>query len=639
MYGGYQFFHHCIFTRRYVDKLHHISELMKPTDEYTIGVNTMKLLSKSFLVLLFAIYYSLQLKNTSLYQYCMIFSVSFLLAHQLIMNGIEKEEYKLLKQLEKYLSEVRHYFQGNGTVEEAIYESLDEAEYEISLHVNRIYQVLNEGDDNEITNYREIAPNKYLVTFMALCQTTIVYGDTIKEGKSLFLSNLNHLKNEINTELLKRDKAKHIFSGLLFITVLPIFFLKSIEHWGISNLPRLSQYYNGAYGIIISLLIFISTILSYRIIFYLKTNIQLRKREHPCLEKVSRISSFNRYIQKWCFYHPLKAIRLNDLVKSAGDGITLRQYLTQKVLIFVSSLLIMNVFIFHLIGVSKWNSIHYVGDYNGTSFTDDKKEILQFQNMIEEHSNCFKNHESVSRKGLLPKRNLTYRYSKLKDLIKERIAAEDNRIHSYTIDILSEEIIGRIMEYQNCRYHWYYIILTISLSYFTALLPYFLLNCKKIFQKMSMEDEVIGFHSMIIMLMYIPGMSVERILDWLENFSENFRSSIMECVDNFSYDEEGALTKLRTKESFLPFTRIVQNLEACDKVGVEKAFDELVGQRNYYIEKRKQENEIIVTNKGVIGKVIAYIPLFLTISLYLIIPFVLESIEMFMSYVTQINSI
>src|SRR5699024_6003348 len=115
-------------------------------------------------------------------------------------------------------------------------------------------------------------------------------------GQSLFLGNLNHLKNEINTELLKREKTKHIFSGLIFISIFPLFFLKSIEKWGITNLPRLEEYYNGTYGIVVSLFIFISAILSYRIIFYLKTNIELRQKDYIILEKLSRTNIMNRYI-------------------------------------------------------------------------------------------------------------------------------------------------------------------------------------------------------------------------------------------------------------------------------------------------------------------------------------------------------
>jgi hypothetical protein len=154
-----------------------------------------------------------------------------------------------------------------------------------------------------------------------------------------------------------------------------------------------------------------------------------------------------------------------------------------------------------------------------------------------------------------------------------------------------------------------------------------------------MEDEVIQFHSIIIMLMHIKRMNVETILEWMENFSEIFRPSIMECVDLYAYDDEAALEKLKMQEPFLPFVRIVENLEACDRVGIEKAFDEIASQRSYFAEKRKQDNEINISNKGAVGKVVAYIPMILTLSLYLIIPFVLESISQLMGYINQLQGI
>lgn len=638
MYLGYLVFHNCFFTRRYVEKLRHLYELVKPTDEYNIGIYTMKLLLKSIVICLLLIWYTLNLKNSTIYNYGMILTLAYLFGNQIIINGIEKEEYKLLKQLEKYLGEVRHYFHGNGTVEEAIYDSLEEAEYEISLHIGRIYEILMEGDELEISNYREIAPNKFLVTFVALCQSTIVYGDTIKSGKSIFLANLNHLKNEINTEILKREKMKHIFSGLIFISILPVFFLKSIENWGILNLPRLAEYYHGAYGIIVSILIFITTIISYRIIFYLKTNMELRRRDNPYLERISRLKIVNEYIVSWCNNHPIRAKKLNELVRKVGDGMTLRQYLTQKLLIAVGSMILIHIIIVNIIVVSRWNTVHMVGDYSGISFTDEKKEIQLYQAIIEDNTKEYKDYGGIKKKIIFFNHDPSEEYLKLSSLIKDSISKKNHEIHTYTIDILVDEILARIKEYQSYGYAWYYIPLSYCLSFFISYIPYLLFQCKKIFQNMDMENEVIQFQSIIIMLMYLPRMNVSIILEWLENFSEVFQGSIMECVDNYSYDEEMAFRKLKEAEPFLPFIRIIQNLEACDKVGVEKAFDELAGQREYYIEKRKQDNEIQLTNKGVIGKVLAYLPLFLTIGLYLIIPFILESIRMFLSYITQINT-
>ena len=154
-----------------------------------------------------------------------------------------------------------------------------------------------------------------------------------------------------------------------------------------------------------------------------------------------------------------------------------------------------------------------------------------------------------------------------------------------------------------------------------------------------MEDEVLSFHSIIIMLMYIKRMDVETILEWLENYSEIFKNSLSECSDNYSYDSEQALETLKEKEPYMPFVRIIENLEASDNVGIEQAFEEIHSQKQYYIDKRKQDNEINISNKGAIARFIAFIPMVATIGLYLIIPFVMESIKGLMDSVNIINGV
>ena len=137
--------------------------------------------------------------------------------------------------------------------------------------------------------------------------------------------------------------------------------------------------------------------------------------------------------------------------------------------------------------------------------------------------------------------------------------------------------------------------------------------------------------------MYIPRMNVEIILEWLESFSVIFQRSIMECVDMYSFDSERALFELKEKEDFLPFIRIAEGLQACDRVGVEAAFTEIAGQRSYFLEKRQQDNEIQISEKGALGKVIAYVPMFLVIGLYLIVPFILESLVQLNGFMNQME--
>jgi len=93
-------------------------------------------------------------------------------------------------------------------------------------------------------------------------------------------------------------------------------------------------------------------------------------------------------------------------------------------------------------------------------------------------------------------------------------------------------------------------------------------------------------------------------------------------------------------EPYPPFVRIVENLiSAADKITVEQAFDELKLEREYYQEKRKQDNEIMVNKKGAWGKFIAFIPMGATIFLYLLVPFILVSAKQLINFSEEINKI
>lgn len=599
-------------------------EIIRPTNEYDVNVATMKLVVRSNGISLTILIVSLMLKGNTIYNILMIVLLTYLINNGLVKHQLSKLELNLLRELENYIGDFRHYFYSSGMVEEAIYDSIEEASPNISLHMNRIYDILLEEDKLSIEQYKEIAPNKFLITFLALCQITIYYGDTIYQEQSLFLTNLNYLKNEINVEILKRNKINHVFSGLIFMTLMPVFFLKIIKNWSISNLPELEKYYDGGYGIMVSILIFIVTILVYHFIYWLKSNEKGKRNNHDILEKIANQRFLKIKLTQWIGRHFKKAYKIDNLLKRIGEGITLKQFLIQKMIIFILTMFLMNGVIFHIIEITKNQYLNYVKDFETSAYLTDRSELLIYQNTIRHYVNTYKKHEVNQ-----------FLSDKIQSAMEEGSQIKNN----YVIELLADEVTSRIIQYQECTYEWYYLLFSIFLSFVCCNVPYGILLCKKQLMQLSMEDEVMQFQSIIIMLMHIKRMSIENILDWMENFSEIFKNSIVECVDTFHYDGELAFTKLKEKEPFLPFVRIVENLEACDLVGIEKAFDEISTMRSFFMDKRKQDNEMIISNKGVVGKVAAYIPLFLTLFLYLIVPFVLESISRLMSYVTQMQGI
>jgi len=169
-------------------------------------------------------------------------------------------------------------------------------------------------------------------------------------------------------------------------------------------------------------------------------------------------------------------------------------------------------------------------------------------------------------------------------------------------------------------------------------MPFLLILLRRKVMQMNMEDEVKQFHTIILMLMHIERISVEDILSWMETYSIVFKVSIQKCLNNFESGDIEALEQLQIDEPFTPFVRIIENLKtASGKIPIEQAFDELKMERGYYQEKRKQDNEILINKKGAWAKLIAFVPIGAVIFLYLILPFVLYSIEMMNQYTSNIS--
>lgn len=532
-------------TRRYISEVRHMYETIKPAGGEQLEKQVLYLIIRSFVITAVIFAAALLSGRSNGYTWLILLSMSVIINRQLVLDRLKKEEYRLLKQLEKYIGDVRHFYHAGGMIEEAIYDSLEEAPYEIALHMQCIYEILISEEEEKVEQYKETAPNKYFVTFLALCFLTIRYGDSRKTDGSLFLTNLNHLKTEIQIELLKRDKTAHIFQGLLTMALIPVFTLKLIEGWGISNLPELRNYYNGGYGIKVTMLIFAVTILAYQVVTRLREDYRYLNTRSPILERIADFPPVEKALWTWCNRNPGKVYQIHKQLKQSGEKRTVNQYMAQRGCLFLGGYFFCSILLLH---------------------------------------------------G----------------------------------DILEKEVLFTIK-------NWYYPLICLMAGWVLSIAPWLLLKLKGIFIYAAMEDEVMQYHTILLMLVHIKQMNVETILCWLENFSCIFRESIEACVDHFSYDNEAALEKLKTEETFPPLLYLIENLEASDRVGIEAAFDEMVSQQKYYEEKRKQDNEIMISNKGVTAKIIAYVPLMLTLGLYLILPFILESLNQLGGYLEQMG--
>ena len=167
------------------------------------------------------------------------------------MEGmVDKIDNQLLRQQIEMFGEMRHSYHEYNMIEEALYDVSQNDEVEVSRQVEKIHEVLISDDpETELEKYYDIAPNSYLKEFAGVSYLTKEFGDRKdKDGASLYLKNLNNIVQEMQLEILKRDKLDYVFQSLSMIAAAPILFLDVMKNWAIGQFSFTRQFYNGTAG-------------------------------------------------------------------------------------------------------------------------------------------------------------------------------------------------------------------------------------------------------------------------------------------------------------------------------------------------------------------------------------------------------
>ena len=264
------------FLNRYVRKLRRRLEIINVDDEYLTRRQTAKIMLNATLIIvpLTIFIIILTYSDTLLLAILLLFEV-FLI--ETIMGGmVDKLDTKLLKQQIGFFAEIRHAYHEYNMVEEAIYEVSQNDQLEISRQGEKIYEILISDDpETELEKYYDIAPNSYLKEFAGISYLTKEFGDrTDSNGASLYLKNLNNITEEMQLEILKREKIDYVFQSLSVISLVPILCMEPLKNWAVSNFAFTSSFYNGKLGFIIQLILVLVTFICYILTRKLKDNIK-----------------------------------------------------------------------------------------------------------------------------------------------------------------------------------------------------------------------------------------------------------------------------------------------------------------------------------------------------------------------------
>lgn len=608
------------FFKRYLLKLRRRLEINNIDDEYLTRKQSSKILSRALIIVIPLTLIIIWTSRNNFLIMAILLLFEIFLVDTIIDGSVDKIDNKLLVQQMNFFSEIRHAYHEYNMVEEAIYQvSQDDDQPEMSRQGEKIYEILISDDpEGELEKYYDIAPNSYLKEFAGISYLTKEFGDRTVNGASLYLKNLNNISQEMQLEILKRDKLDYVFQSLSVISIVPMLFLETIKKWAVSQFSFVKSFYYGKGGMTVQIVIVLLTFICYLLTRKLKDNgsvdTKVGNSENPWQKKLYSIKWVKKFVDLFIPKEGTKEYRkLIQKFKDAASSQKIEWLYINRIIITILTFCASIILFSQLHSIEKnWIYNEPTTDYDIIGGLSEKEEDAAIK-LTEQDNYFIKKFEG----DLKVKIEDVKREMKKSDYYKDEGEAAK-------IDKDAERVLKKIQTINTEYLKWFEVLIAMGLAVVGYMAPIWILIFQIKIRQLEMEDEVMQFQTIILMLMKIERVNVEIILDWLERYANIFKEPITKCVNNYEGGAWEALEELKNDVTYPQFIRLVESMQAAvEKIPIKDAFDELDTERDYYQEKRKESNERLISRKGMIGKVIGFAPMVILFVGYLIVPLVL----------------
>ena len=628
----YIFFSRVPFIKRYVLKLRRRLEILNIDDEYITRRDVAKILTKALVILIPLIIITILVTKSNYLLMFILLIFELFMIDILIEGSVDKKDNELLTQQLDFFSEIRHAYHEFNMVEEAIYQVSQDDEKEISRQGEKIYEILTSDDpETELEKYYDVAPNNYLKEFAGISYLTKEFGDRKVDGASLYLKNVDNITQEMQIEILKRDKLSYVFRSLSFISIAPVLLLEPLKSWAVSNFSFVKNWYYGKSGMIVQILILIITFISYILVRKLKdngsVNMDTRNTENPWQAKLYKNKFAKKIIDLFLPKDGTKEYKkVKQLLTDAASPLKMEWVYINRIALSIVTFVV-SIFVFmylHQIAID-YEYTQPTTDYNLISMsTKDEAKAMELTKQDNVFLDMFRGKLDTTQQDI------------------ERALSKSKYYQDSTdeeIETAAKRILGKLQVVNSESFQWFELLLAFVFAIIGYMSPIWLLMFQAKMRQLEMEDEVMQFQTIILMLMRIERINVEMMLEWLERYSNIFKSQITRCVNDYESGAWEALENLKNDISYLPLIRIVESMQAAvEKIPIKDAFDELDSEREYYRDKRKESNERLIKRQGMIGKVIGFAPMICLFVGYLIIPLVFIGLTSMSSTFSSMSS-
>ena len=604
------------FIKRYLYKIRRRLEINNLDDEYLTRMQTAKIIFRAVILVTLLTIGVVVVTHNNLLLMGIILIFELFIIDTLTDSMVDKIDNNLLLQQIDFFAALRHSYHETNMVGEAIYVTAQDTDaVEVSRQAEKIFEILNSSDpETELEKYYDVAPNNYLKEFAGISFLTQEFGDRKVNGESLYLKNLENITQEMQLEILKRDKLDYTFKSISVISIVPVLFLEPLKNWATNNFGFTVAFYEGKSGMLVQLGVILLTIISYILIRKLKDNGSVKRVEdtqNPWQEKLYKNKLIKKVVDMFMpKQHTAQERKEKRLLQDAAAKQKLHwlyvSRLTMSIIAFIGA--IITIIALHAIQVNfqytnPTSDYDLIGTAEGGELKKAKATTERQNKVLDKLKGPGKTVDDKEIKKVM---------SKIKDYDDKSdtdIKKEIKQIKK-KLNIINKEYIS-----------WIEILIAFVVGYLGYMAPYLIIKFQVKLRIMEMEDEVMQYQVIILMLMRLERVDVEMILEWLDRYADIFKEQISKCLNNYESGAYEALEEMKEEVTYQEFIRIIESLQsAVEKVPIKEAFEELESDRDYYRDKRKETNARLIDKKGRIGKAVGFAPMVVMFVGYLIFP-------------------
>ena len=334
------------FLKRYILKLRRRLEIINIDDEYNTRKDAAKIMTRTLAIIVPLMIITIFFTSNNLLLMWILIIFEVFMIDTFIDGSVDKLDNNILKEQIDFFAEIRHAYHEYNMVEEAIYQVSQDDEKSISRQGEKIYEILISDDpETELEKYYDIAPNSFLKEFAGVSYLTKEFGDRKVDGASLYLKNVNNITEEMQLEILKRDKLNYVFQSLAVISIVPILGLEPLRNWSVSNFSFTESWYNGKPGMIVQILIMIITFVCYLLIRKIKDNgstaMNTKNTENPWQQKLYSKKPIKKFVDLFIPKEGTKERRkVKQQLKDAASSQKIEWLYVNRIVIFIATFIV-----------------------------------------------------------------------------------------------------------------------------------------------------------------------------------------------------------------------------------------------------------------------------------------------------------